>query len=206
MKEGVNVAGTFEDSMSQSTQDFQKHVLPIFKNLYPNYKFIRMENEKNEIAFLLDTHAGIDFLIVDKMNKTLKGLASRVQRVFRCWKTFTVRYERDNGTATEYKKREQSLKDGGLYAAWTSQAYISPDNSNILGIAITSTVELWEYIEKEHPQIKHTHSDQCGQASFFVIPWRDMREKQYPILTITPKDDGYLAEWNTGKRFIAKTA
>lgn len=196
------MAGTFDDSMNQSTKDFQKHVLPILKKVFDDCDFISTENTDNEIATLLDTHAGIDVLRVNRRNQSIKGIASRIQRAFDCWGTFTVRCERDNGALTEFKKREKAMKECGLFPSLTLQAYIAPSNEKILGMAIIPTVELWQYIEKEKPQIKHTHSDQYGQASFLVADWRDIKEKQYNIMIIMPTDGGYLAQWRDDKKFI----
>ena len=196
------MAGTFEDSMNQSTKDFQKLVLPLLKNLFSGCDFIPTENTNNEIATLLDTHAGIDVLGVNHTTKNIKGIASRIQRAFNCWSTFTVRCERDNGSPTEYKKREKAMKEGGLFPALTLQAYIAQLGEKLLGMAIIPTIELWQYIEKENPQIKHTHSEQFGQASFFVVEWRDMKRKQYNIMIIMPTDGGYLAQWRNNKKFI----
>ena len=146
------MAGNLNEAMSQSTADFQKHILPIYQKLYSNCRLYPTENVNEKIASILDTRAGIDVLLDD--SKVVKGLASRVQRAFKNWRTFTVRCERESGTDTEYKKRARAFNQNGLYPALTSQAYISPDNNKILGMAIIPTQELWDYIEKENPPVK----------------------------------------------------
>lgn len=202
LKEVVTVAGTFNDSIKQSTEDFQKLCLPIYLTIYKNTEFISLENTDNHVATLLDTFAGIDALLVHHHNKTIEGVANRVQRACKNWATFTIRYSRDNGSPTEYQKRIAAFKSSGLFPAWTIQAYISQDGKNVLGLAVAPTAELWKYIENEKPEVKHTGSDQYGQASFFVIPWRDMRKKKYRIMTVTPTENSYLVDWGNGKKFV----
>ena len=187
------MATNLADSMKQSAEDFQNYVLPILKELYYGRIFKQVENTDKDISEYLDIYAGIDILMIHPKEKSIIGIASRIQRGF-CWNTFTVRCGRESGSMTEFKKRTVNMKNEGLFPALTLQAYVEPHDKKLLGMAIIRTVELWEYIEKENPPIKQTGLDQYGQASFYVVSWNGLRRKNYPITIVTPRGDGFIAK------------
>ena len=197
------MAGTFNMSMSQSVHDFQRLILPIFKGLWRGCEFIHTEAQYDALAQALDNYAGIDIVRLNKSTRSVTGIASRIQRSKRCWETFTVRCKRDSGTPTEYTKRTNALSNGDLFPSLVYQAYVALTNDTLSGMAIARTRDILTFVENERPVVKHTNPQQYGQASFYVISWRDMVAKNYELIRITPAQGGYFAKWRTREKFIA---
>src|SRR5437762_25013 len=75
----------------------------------------------------------------------LRGIASRIQ-YGRSYPTFTLRYKRSSGAATEFEKRLYAIRHGAqgyIYPHLTIQAYISRPSGRLLAAAVTETSSLY---------------------------------------------------------------
>lgn len=196
------MAGTFSDAMSQSERDFKALILPIFKKLWRNCDFVQTESKSDELSKALDCYSGVDIVRIDHTKKITTGIASRIQRSDKCWETFTVRCLRDNNTPTEYFKRDCALKNGDISPALTYQAYVKPAGDKLTAMAIARTSDIFDFIANGDILTRHTNAEQIGQASFYVVKWRDMLAKNFEVMRIAPTKSGYLAQWRTGRKFI----
>lgn len=196
------MAGNFNNAISVSALNVQTFILPILKRLYPNCDFIHNEIAEDKIAKSLDYYAGIDLLKIDKEKGNIQGIASRVQFTELCYETFTTRFKRDSGTPTEFDKRLNAMRNGFLSATLTMHAYISPSLNQLLGMAIAKTSDIWRFIQQENPPLKHTSEYQYGQASFYVVKWQDLINKNYDLLRVTPINDNFIARWRNGEKIL----
>ena len=139
-------------------------------------EIISLEDVKNnKIANILDIHSGIDYLRISKDGLT--GIASRVQ-FGKPYNSFTVRFERNTGTKTEYEKRYNNIKKGYIYPYFTLQAYFdNKKNLNLLSIAIMKTEILYKQLE-ENNKVKKQKSDNY----FKYIFWDDIESKESIII------------------------
>ncbi len=195
------MAGTFEQSMEQSRQDFQRIILPILQGLYPNSEIIHTEAMNDSWFKFLDIYSGVDVLLINHEKKIMQGIASRIQRSDKCFETFTIRLERDNCSPTEFFKRQEAMQRGIFYPSLTYQAYIDPFGKQLIGMAIAHTNDILNYIVEEKPLIKHTNSNQFGQASFYVIYWHDFSQSRQ-LVVIRPASKGYIVTWRGGKKLL----
>ena len=195
------MAGTFNQSMSQTKSDFEKIIKPIFENLFTKSSFLSLENVNNPACKWLDTSAGVDLLIKHNEKLFLRTVASRIQRTDKDWKTFTIRLERDNGTMTEYEKKMTAFRHGGVLPTLTYQAYISKDDGKLISLGIAWTVDILDYTKSNEIETRHTGDEQIGQAKFYYIKWADFK-KFFTLQTVYPHDDGYLAEWDGKQKFF----
>lgn len=180
------MADTFSASMSKTTKAFNEIVLPIFNKKYPEYKFVSIEGRANdEITKDFDIYAGIDVYRVQSERGEMIGIASRIQ-FDKNWATFTVRKSRESGNLTEYGKRKYAIAHGSMYPYLTMQAYIS-ESETVIGLCRTK--DLIDYIDTHNPQTRTTGRDQYGQATFFVCPWADMKEKGYTVVILRCADE-----------------
>lgn len=145
------------------------------------------EHPDRELNRVIDMYGGIDLILKSKTG--LRGVASRVQPSNprypnKNWRTFTVRYSRDSGAETEFKKRSNAIKNGCLYPCYTLQAYLD-ENEELLGYAICRTKDLFNLIEKSLYEKKHTHDDQIGQAEFLAVSWDDFKKNGFDIYEVT---------------------
>lgn len=197
------MAGCFDDSKQQTLHDYKTFIEPILKKLWHGCEWFSNEAKNDDIvASSLDTYSGIDVWRINPKDKTVKGVASRIQRSDICWATFTVRHERESGSETEYSKRLRAIKNGEIYPNLTYQAYISVDGEKFLGLAIARTADIFSFIEKEKPALKKTGKNQIGQASFFVVKWQTMKDKGYDIVVVKPCENGFVYDCGKGEKFL----
>ena len=192
------MAGTFKEAISTTRQDFERHIAPIFRALWPDSEIFCVEDQEDPLLQAFDTDCGIDYLIQHKKQHKLRALASRIQRAEYSFDTFTVRYSRDSGTPTEYTKRINAIAGGEMYPVLTFHAYLSTDGNEFYGMAIINTVDLFEYLQKNPKEIKRTGADEIGQAEFLIARWNRLIEK-YNVRIIKPTEDGYRMTYRTLK-------
>lgn len=196
------MAGVFKDALKNATQDFNRHVKPILSALWKDCQIFSCEDQQDPLLRALDNYAGIDYLILRENQQRIIGLASRVQRGFN-FQTFTIRAARESGTKTELEKRLNAITGGALFPTLTLQAYLSTDGEELLQMALVSTIDLFDFIQKFPSQSKHTGENQHGQASFIVVKWDDFKRK-YTLMTIKPEVEPncWLIEWQGSKKII----
>lgn len=126
------------------------------------------------MATALDTLAGVDLWYV--ANREVYPVASRVQ-YGRAWNTFTIRYSRRSGVATEYQKRVTSILSGSLYPRITIQAYIQ--GGQLLAAAAVDTEHLIHKATEHLHQIRVNGAD---GASFIYVSW-DQCDPRFIVTT-----------------------
>lgn len=168
------MAKPFKETMRAAMKMYSEYVKPVLDNELKNTAW-RIEvvegKTDDETAEKLDTLAGTDLFIYNK--RSMSGIASRIQ-VGKNWRTFTIRYKRDNGKDTEFKKRKFAIENDMFYPKFTYQAYVTSETGGkLLGLAIMPTKSLFKYIDehKDETEERHTGSSQYGQASFLTCYW-----------------------------------
>lgn len=135
-------------------------------------ELISTELEGGKLAEIFDRYAGIDAVHVWGGN--VRGVAVRIQWGIN-YKTFTIRYRRTTGVATEYAKRLAAVRgnDGALYPYLTIQAYADRrDRGRLLSYAIVKTADLYEYIagrlQDMNGVISGIRSNRCPEGNTFL--------------------------------------
>lgn len=189
MRGDARRADGFDAALSKARARFEAAVKPSLLALWPGGLVADIEGRGNPF----DVYAGIDAYRVSGMQE-MDGIAVRVQGG-KCWRTFTVRRSRDSGAMTEYEKRRSAIENGHLYPKYTLQAYV--DGGGLRELAVALTAELMEYIGRFAPLVRHTGGGEVGQASFFVVPWRDVALKGYWLAHVAPDGRGGFDVWRT---------
>lgn len=136
---------------------------------------------ETNIAAMFDQYSGVDALHL--ANRQLRLVALRVQWC-RNWATFTIRYKRRSGAATEYMKRVEAIQSdkGWLYPHLTVQAYLDKrgDASEILGCGIVKTKDLYDHIHLNMPNLQIQRCNEGNQ--FLVVPFCDLQRARKDII------------------------
>jgi hypothetical protein len=135
-------------------------------------ELISTELEGGKLAEIFDRYAGIDAVHV--WGGGVRGVAVRIQWGTN-YKTFTIRYKRTTGAATEYAKRLAAVRgnDGALYPYLTIQAYADRrDGGRLLSYAIVKTSDLYEYIAGRMRDVNGVISgirfNRCPEGNIFL--------------------------------------
>ncbi len=131
-----------------------------------------IEGVDGDLQRKLDREAGIDAVLF--ASHGVYGIASRIQ-FDENYRTFTIRKERESGRTTEWEKLQQSLKNASLMPSLTVQAYVDRNDNRLLGAAVTCTVDLVRWIERNPCETKTTGRGLHGQADFLIVPWDSFR-------------------------------
>lgn len=151
---------------------------------YLGSEYIAVEEcQEQELNRIIDMYGGIDLIL--KKGISLRGVASRIQKHEKNWRTFTIRHERDTQTGlnTEYKKRLYAIENEWLYPHYTLQAYLDA-NEALLGYAICRTKDLFDLIKRGLYRENHTKPDQKGQATFLIVDWDDFKKHGFDIYEV----------------------
>lgn len=167
------------NDMRKSSVIVNDKIKPIIASFWPNWKLMPVEGENNEICKLLDMSCGVDYLLYSQGFSFIYGVASRVQ-YGKNYRTFTVRKERENGTLTEFAKRDIAISKGAIFPCYCMQAYII--DGDIASFAIAKTADLINFIKGGHAEVKKTNSDKIGQAEFYACEWDVMKCCGYTVL------------------------
>ena len=150
----------FRDDFCKSIGDFEL-IRPSLQDVL-GAKVVPVEGQ-GELAQILDMRCGIDYLAIN--SEGVRGIAARTQEG-KVWRTFTIRYGKDNGAKTEYEKRMMGIRCGYLYPYWTVQAYLGPREA-ICGVVRTQN--LYSYASTHEVALKRTTN-----AQFMVVPWDEV--------------------------------
>ena len=145
---------------------------------------ISLEHGENEAYRWLDKISGIDWLY--KTNDDhVSGIAVRIQFVdpdAQPYNTFTVRFARHTGNATEYEKRKESIDNGCLNPTYTIQAYVNQnDPTEVISAAIVKTNDLYAYCDQYQNEISENVSDNV----FKIMKWDLIKQHGYNITSST---------------------
>lgn len=167
---------TVEQAIQRSATEFKEVVWPAMGPRLGGGELIPVESVTDSpVANALDMLAGVDLWYVYRGQ--IFPIASRVQYGGRAWNTFTIRYSRPSGVATEYHKRLESIKNGSLYPRLTIQAYVH--NGRLLSAAAVDTQHLMQQAERYRHQVRHNPAD---GATFVYVNW-DQCADDYIITT-----------------------
>lgn len=183
-----NGTNNFDDSLMQSVKDSKKVILVVQNCIryFEGTHVILKSNEDRHIipgAKYSDMRSGQDLLCFDMNDGSqICGVASRIQRTQKCYRTFTIREYRESGAETEYSKRRNELDKNRIGPKYTYQAYIDPDNNQLTGLAMVRTIDLFDAVDNGLFYRQHTGWSQKGQAGFLVIEWDELIRNKYPIV------------------------
>ena len=180
----------FATDLNWSSAAFERLVWPACLKHVDGGDLLQMEGAGNSaLARELDMRAGIDGWQLHP--RGMRGIASRIQagrtirdpRTGRTWDTFTVRRARDSGTATEYEKRVDAITTGRwLYPHLTIQAYLETQDGPVASIGMALTADVIRFIQDGRASTNRT-----SNASFYVVPWADMRRWGYRVKVLRAK-------------------
>lgn len=165
---------------------------PVIKQLLQGGELMAVEGSDDEVCKMLDLTCGTDYFQVYSDTGLVWGIASRMQEADRPWNTFTVRKERASGVKTEYEKRADAIKRGGVYPFLTMQGYINRHTGELMSLAIARTIDIMAFIESGLATVRRTGADQKGQATFFVVDWEKLKKAGYRVKVYTAMQRGFL--------------
>jgi hypothetical protein len=166
--------------MSWSAQLFRDVVWPVLSPMFGHGEAIPVESvTEHRFAKELDTNAGVDAWVIHRRGY-LRGLASRVQRGDRNWRTFTVRMSLPSGQPTEYHKRQLEMATpGAITPYYWCHAYVGVSDA-LLGAACAKTVDV-------------IHAVACGVGwerlnrdgtVFWCVPWDELPTDGYKLIEV----------------------
>jgi hypothetical protein len=121
-------------------------ILPVLNERLKRGEVIHTEHLNEIVAKMLDIYSGIDAIF--KHETEIAGVALRVQQHSeRNWETFTIRYSRNTGAETEYKK---SKNNNQFYPHYTCQVYMGKDNC-LIGGGFCLTKDLFDIAASYEP-------------------------------------------------------
>lgn len=161
-------ANYFDNSKRFTTENFAKYVAPILREKFHAVEVHDTESLNDEESKRLDREHCIDgYFVTADGNK--EYFASRIQSSN--YTTFTIRKSRDTGNIAEYEKLCKLIDRGELYPKWFIQSYINDS----VTVAIVETTTLIDFIKKTNPPVRHTRSNQFGQADFYICDWQALK-------------------------------
>ena len=173
----INGGGFLRDM--RTAMDYVRAAEPIIVKLLNGGRFMPVEGSDDEVCRMLDTTCGTDYFQVYDHSGLVWGVASRMQEInaslHRPFNTFTVRKARESGVKTEYEKRRYAIEHNGVYPFLTMQGYVDIQTGELLSLGIARTVDIMSCIDAGKAIVRHTGTEQIGQAEFYVLPWDRMR-------------------------------
>ncbi|MCP4665219.1 MAG: hypothetical protein GY849_02545 [Deltaproteobacteria bacterium] len=139
-----------------------------------------IETKDSELANMFDRYSGIDAIQV--FNKQMRGVAIRVQWGVN-YKTFSIRFSRKSGAKTEYQKRTKAIFSnyGYWYPYLTIQIYLdNKKDNNILNIGVVKTLDLYEYIFENMPNLKKLTCPEGNQ--FLAVSFDELKNDKRNII------------------------
>lgn len=161
--------------LEKSNNDFIELVWPKLQHLFKDKKLYNLEEDKSELARILDIETGSDYLIYGS-GKGCRGISSRIQWQRKSFDTFTIRCSRNKtGFETEFEKKTRDRQSHNIYATLTCQAYIHPDTRDVLSIGLVNTNYLYDYVSKHMDEIKRIQNKD-GSSDFLVVHWWQLQQ------------------------------
>lgn len=171
---------SFTDDFKSANADFTKFHDELLRHI-KGEMIVDIETNDSRLGELFDQYSGIDAIQV--VNKQLRTIAVRVQWG-KAWNTFTIRYKRSSGAATEYQKRAEAILSGKgfLYPYLTVQAYLDRrDNaSTVLSCCVVKTIDLYGFIFENMASIGRRT---CPEGNIFIyIPFQELVDASVPMI------------------------
>jgi hypothetical protein len=166
--------------MSWSAQLFRDVVWPVLSPHLGNARAVPVESvTERQFAKELDTQAGIDAWVIHGQGY-VRGLASRVQRGDRNWRTFTVRMSLVNGRPTEYHKRKMEMAtEGAITPHYWAHAYVSAAGS-LLGAAVAKASDVVLAVSYGIGQERRNPDG----TVFWCVPWDELPTSGYKLIEV----------------------
>jgi len=176
-------SSNYADDLRVSAYLLQHCAWPAVSGFVDGGTLVPIETRDDPTAATLDRDVGIDALHV--LDGQVRGIASRfqfgegaIQRTRgRPWDTFTVRYDRVNGTRTEYEKRLDQLRGintGAIYPYYWIQGYSAAATGDLLSVAVACTEDLIEYLENGR-EGRDWKWQTVQNARFLSVTWEQYR-------------------------------
>jgi hypothetical protein len=184
----------WEDDLSKSVKDFRDSVAPVLETWTDSENVSVEAVTDSDMADELDQTAGVDSWNI-KRDDIIRGVASRVQYLTNLTfdeppDTFTIRKERESGAKTEFEKRLNAIRQGGLFPHWTTQAYLDEPRGELLSFARVRTEDLIRHIDEGTEGGDYYVVDPPGEASFYAVNWWRLNELGIGVRKSTPyKED-----------------
>lgn len=174
-------SSTVERRLKQSSQDFLTYVWPQFEPMFGSVIPVESVSE-NVFADELDRRAGVDVWLLST-DGHMRGLASRVQRQYKCHETFTVRVRSPYGRPTELHKRRAEIaanRDGAgvISPHYFVQGFIHQDEPRLLGAAIARMCDVIAAVEADNGEELRPNKD--GSIGY-AVKWDAIEDAGCPI-------------------------
>ncbi len=141
------------------------------RDVLANLDVVSIENVRDGVLMWLDNYSGVDWVCRTPANQIF-SIAARIQ-FDRDWRTFTVRYKRPTGSATELEKRLDAVKNDFFYPTYTLQAYIDENKKQALSCGIVKTKVLYKYILENLDSLQIRTNKKDG-VQFVFVKWDDV--------------------------------
>lgn len=134
---------SINNKIKESALAFHEKLWPKISKHLGGGRIVHVESVSDSDFFkqVLDAYGGIDAWHIDDDRHLVRGIASRMQRTKRVFKTITIRFRRRSGHATEIDKRMQCLLQPGnwLHPSVLIQGYFAPTEQgygDVMAVAI----------------------------------------------------------------------
>ena len=150
-----------------SIRNFEKFTVPALRKCFGlDAQIVSFERRQNPFEAAMD-NCGIDGGVAAYDGRPY-FFSSRVQRD-KGYKSFSIRYERPNGEATEFAKWQHAMQTHKPMPNYHFQAFVDSDEKAAT-VAVARTVELIQFCERRNPKIGI--SPTCEK--FYVVSWREL--------------------------------
>lgn len=180
-----------DDNMDKSIRDFIDTVAPILEE-WSDCENVSVEKVTDErMAEKLDTIGGVDSWNI-RQDDMIRGVASRVQWISKKdWTdtppdTFTIRKSLPSGRKTEFQKRLEAIRNGGLYPHWTTQAYLDEPGGELLSVGRVRTEDLIRYIDDGEEGDEYHVKRRRENPDFYIVNWWRLQEDGIGVRTQRP--------------------
>lgn len=163
--------------LSDSAYDFLRVGWPVIGSWFGGGDLRPVEAvQAEEFAKDIDVLAGIDAWQIDRNRGGIRGIASRVQWMqagMPPYDSFTSRFSRPSGVATEWDKRLLGLKEpfeGWIFPALTAQIYVQEPRRQgpLLYACAMFTIDLYTFA-RDYPNLLDRKSN--GDGTTFNAIW-----------------------------------
>jgi hypothetical protein len=126
----MEMSQTIKAKIAESSEAFHTKLWPLISSQLGGGRIVHVESVSDRDFFkqVLDMYGGIDTWHVNDEKSLVRGLATRMQRTKKVFRTITIRFRRTSGAQTEIHKRMKSLQQPGqwLHPSLVVQGYFEP--------------------------------------------------------------------------------
>lgn len=163
------------DNMRESIRNFER----IFDTVIATAPFLpavksyqQTEKHVTDADEVLDTHGGVDEMLLDEDGDIVATIASRILED-QGFRTFTIRTKTKNGQRTEADKRVKAYINGSFTPEWTFLAYIDSKTKECTCAAMIKTNRLIDlYVNRVTRKCFFKHQYNSDGSEFDYVPFR----------------------------------